>query len=179
MAALCPRSTLWADTQVRPYFRLRCGTPYPASRYHNKSVLDVHIRGSDVPWAFGFVPEQRNCRSLTPCGISHIERGGVAQLVEQRTHKPRVRGSKPFTATIFPNTKSANPNGGRNRISYAAHQQTVPGTVSKKTTRPGGIATETDSVRRFIRRDDDEMWSLHLPGSLPRRSSLGGPGPFA
>ncbi len=26
--------------------------------------------------------------------------GGVAQLVEQRTHKPRVGGSNPSTATI-------------------------------------------------------------------------------
>ncbi len=65
-------------------------------------------------------------------------RGGVAQLVEQRTHKPRAGGSKPFTATIFPNTKSANHKRWQNRISYATRQQTVPGTVSKRTTRPGG-----------------------------------------
>ena len=77
----------------------RCGTPCPPSRYRNKS---------DVPRAIGFDSEQRNCRMVTSCDISIMERGGVAQLVEQRTHKPRVRGSKPFTATIFPNTKSAN-----------------------------------------------------------------------
>ena len=29
-------------------------------------------------------------------------RGGVAQVVEQRTHKPRAGGSKPSTATILP-----------------------------------------------------------------------------
>ena len=27
--------------------------------------------------------------------------GGVAQVVEQRTHKPRAGGSKPSTATSF------------------------------------------------------------------------------
>ena len=29
--------------------------------------------------------------------------GGVAQVVEQRTHKPRAGGSKPSTATSFSN----------------------------------------------------------------------------
>lgn len=30
--------------------------------------------------------------------------GGVAQVVEQRTHKPRAGGSRPSTATTFPLT---------------------------------------------------------------------------
>ena len=32
-----------------------------------------------------------------------MSRGGVAQVVEQRTHKPRAGGSKPSTATILQN----------------------------------------------------------------------------
>ena len=33
-----------------------------------------------------------------------LRRGGVAQVVEQRTHKPRAGGSKPATATSFSTT---------------------------------------------------------------------------
>ena len=35
--------------------------------------------------------------------MSHVDAtdGEIAQLVERRTHKPKVKGSIPFLATIF------------------------------------------------------------------------------
>ena len=53
-------------------------------------------------------PENFVGGALTAGGVFGIlsnrspEQGEIAQLVERRTHKPKVKGSIPFLATIFP-----------------------------------------------------------------------------